>query len=173
MLKNQKERIVEELKEKILRSKAMYFADFTGITVEQVNELRREFYKVCVDYHVVKNTLIKKALESLTGFDKIYERLVGPTSIAFSYDDPIAPARIIKKFNEKSIKLKVKSCVIEKQIMEGAKIDQIAMLPTRTELIAQMIGSINIPITGIVGVLNACLSNLVYILDGIEKKKSG
>ncbi|MDI6779218.1 MAG: 50S ribosomal protein L10 [Bacteroidota bacterium] len=172
MLKNQKEKIVEELKEKISRSQALYLADFTGITVEEINNLRCEFYKAGVDYHVVKNTLVKKALGSVTGYDKVYDKLVGPTAIAFAYDDPIIPAKIIKKFNEKTVRLKVKSCVIEKQVLDGTELDKIATMPTRPEMIAGILGSINAPISGVVGAINAVILDLVNVIDAIEKKKA-
>ena len=172
MKRSEKEQIIAEVKEKILRAKGMYFADFTGITVEEVNELRREFRKSNIDYQVVKNTLARKALESVTGYDKVYDKLVAPTAIAFGYDDPIAPAKIIKKFREKNEKLKLKVCVIEQQVFEGSQLDQIAKLPTRNELIAGILGCIQSPISGVVGAVNAVMRDLVYVVDAIEKKKA-
>src|ERR1041385_4734543 len=136
MKRSEKEQILAEVTERVARAKSMFFADFTGITVEQVNELRREFRKSNVDYRVVKNTLARKALESVTGYDKVLDQLVGPTAIAFSYDDPVAPAKIIKKFREKNEKLKVKVCVLEKQVFDGKQLDELAKLPTRGEMIA-------------------------------------
>ena len=172
MLKNEKQQIINELTEKILRSQAMYLADFTRITVEEINNLRREFYKVGVDYHVVKNTLVKKALEAAKGYEKVCEKLVGPTAIVFAYDDPIIPAKIIKKFNEKTVRLKIKTCIIEKQVIEGTELDKITMMPTRPELIASLLSSINAPISGVVGAINAVMRDLVNVIDAIEKKKA-
>ena len=171
MLRSQKEKIIKDLKEKISRAQGMYFADFTGITVEEVNNLRNEFYKEGIDYHVVKNTLALKALESVTGYDKVYDKLVGPTAIAFGYDDPILPAKIIKKFSDKTKKLTVKACVIEKQVFEGSELSTIASMPSRPEIISAILGSIQAPMTGIVGALNAVVRDLVYVIDAIEKKK--
>jgi large subunit ribosomal protein L10 len=172
MLRSQKEKIIEDLKEKISRAQGMYFADFTGITVEEVNNLRNEFYKEGIDYHVVKNTLALKALESVTGYDKVYDKLVGPTAIAFGYDDPVLPAKIIKKFSDKTKKLTVKACVIEKQVFEGSELSTIASMPSRPEIISAILGSIQAPMTGIVGALNAVVRDLVYVIDAIEKKKA-
>ena len=172
MLRSQKEKIIEDLKEKISRAQGMYFADFTGITVEEVNNLRNEFYKEGIDYHVVKNTLALKALESVTGYDKVYDKLVGPTAIAFGYDDPILPAKIIKKFSDKTKKLTVKACVIEKQVFEGSELSTIASMPSRPEIISAILGSIQAPMTGIVCALNAVVRDLVYVIDAIEKKKA-
>lgn len=172
MKRSEKEQIIAEVKEKIERAKGMYFADFTGITVEQVTELRREFRKVNVDYRVVKNTLARKALESITGYDKVIDKLFGHTAIAFGYDDPVAPAKIIKKFHDKHKKLKLKVCVLEKQVFDGSHLDQIAKLPSRKELIAGILGSIQAPIYGIVGAIGAVTRDLVNIIDAIEKKKA-
>ena len=172
MKRSEKEQIIAEVKEKILRAKGMYFADFTGITVEEVNELRREFRKSNIEYQVVKNTLARKALESVTGYDKVYDKLVAPTAIAFGYDDPVTPAQIIKKFREKNEKLNVKVCVVEKQVFEGSQLDRIAKLPSRNEVIAGILGSIQSPILGVVGAINAVMRDLVSVIDAIEKKKA-
>jgi len=172
MKRSEKEQVIAEVKEKVLRASGMYFADFTGITVEQVTELRREFRKVNAEYRVVKNTLARKALESVTGYDAILDRLVGHTAIAFGYDDPVAPAKVIKKFREKHNKLQVKVCVIDKQVFDGAQLDDIAKLPSRSEMIAAIIGSIQAPASGIVGAINAVARDLVNIIDAIEKKKA-
>lgn len=172
MKRSEKEQIIAEVTEQFSRAKGMYFADFTGITVDQINELRREFRKSNIDYRVVKNTLARKALENVTGYDKIYPQLVGPTGIAIGYDDPVAPARIMKKFRDKYQKLNVKVCVLERQVFEGKQLDDIAKLPSRNELIAGILGSIQAPMTGVVGAINAVMRDIVNVLDAIEKKKA-
>jgi large subunit ribosomal protein L10 len=95
-----------------------------------------------------------------------------PTAIAFGYDDPIAPAKIIKKFCEKNQKIKVKACVVEKQVFDGSHLDQLAKLPGRKEVIAGILGSIQSPISGVVGAINAVMRDLVGVIDAIEKKKA-
>ncbi|TLY30286.1 MAG: 50S ribosomal protein L10 [Ignavibacteria bacterium] len=172
MNRSEKEQIISAMKEKVLRSKSLFLADFTGITVEQITELRREFRKSHVDYHVVKNTLARKALESIEGYDKVLDKLESPTAIAFGYDDPVAPARIIKKFRDKHEKLAVKACVIETQVFEGKDLDRLAKLPSRGELVAGILGSIQSPIAGLAGAVGAVMRDLVYIIDAIEKKKA-
>ncbi|MEK6754567.1 MAG: 50S ribosomal protein L10 [Bacteroidota bacterium] len=171
MNRSDKESIVAEVAEKVSRATAMYFADFTGLTVEEETELRREFRKAGIEYRVVKNTLAKKALERVSGYDRVYDKLVGPTGIAFSYDDAVAPARIIKKFKEKSGKLALKAAVLEKQVFDGSQLDQLSKLPTRKDLMAGVVGSLQAPIAGIVGAIAAVMRDLVYVIDAIEKKK--
>ncbi|MGA3243019.1 MAG: 50S ribosomal protein L10 [Bacteroidota bacterium] len=172
MNRSDKEAIVAEVAERAARATAMYFADFTGLTVEEATELRREFRKAGVEYRVVKNTLAKKALEQVTGYDRVFEKLVGPTGIAFSYGDAVAPAKIIKKFSDKSGKLKLKAAVLEKQVFDGSRLDELSKLPTRAELMAGVLGSIQAPMTGIVGAIGAVMRDLVNVIDAIEKKKA-
>jgi len=172
MNRSDKEAIVAEVAERAARATAMYFADFTGLTVEEATELRREFRKAGVEYRVVKNTLAKKALERVTGYDRVFEKLVGPTGIAFSYDDAVAPAKIIKKFSEKSGKLKLKAAVLEKQVFDGSRLDELSRLPSRAELMAGVLGSIQAPMSGIVGAIGAVMRDLVNVIDAIEKKKA-
>ena len=172
MTRSEKEEIIASVKEKVIRAKGMYFADFTGITVEQVNELRREFRKSKIEYTVVKNTLARKALESVTGYDSVLDRLTGHTAIAFGYDDPVAPAKIIKKFQEKHDKLPVKLCVVEHEVFDGKKLAELAKLPSRGEVVAGILGAIQAPVAGIAGAVSAVLRDLVSVIDAIEKKKA-
>lgn len=171
MNRSEKEQIIAEVKQKVARAKGLYFTDFTGITVGEITELRREFRKSNIDYQVVKNTLVRKALESLTGYDKVYDTLSLPTGIAYGYDDPIAPARIIKKYREKNQRLTVKVCIVEKQVFEGSKLEQLAKLPTRAETIAGILGSINAPVSGLVRTIHAVARDLVGVIAAIERKK--
>jgi large subunit ribosomal protein L10 len=172
MKRSEKEAIIAEVAEKASRAIALYFADFSKMTVAEETDLRREFRKSGVEYNVVKNTLARKALEQLTGYDRVFDKLVGPTGIAYSYDDPSAPAKIIKKFFDKTGKFQLKAAVIEKQIFDGTKLDQLASMPTRKDMIAAILGSLNAPASGIVGAINAVARDLVYVIDAIEKKKA-
>ena len=172
MKRSEKDQVVSEVAEIAGRASGLFFTDFAGLTVEQANELRREFRKSGIDYKVVKNTLIQKALERVTGFDKVYPRLVGPTGVAFAFDDPIAPARIIKKFSEKHSKLSLKICVVEKEVFDGARLDELARMPSRKEMIAGIIGSIQSPMAGVPSVINAVLRDLVSVIGEIERKKA-
>lgn len=171
MKRSEKQQIITEVAEKVSRAKSMFFADFTGITVEEANELRREFRKLGIEYQVVKNTLARKALESVTGYDKVISSLAGPTAIAFSYDDPVAPAKLIKKFRDKHEKLNVKVCVLEKQVYDGSKLAELAKLPSRSEMVAGILGSIQAPISGIVGALGAVMRDVVSVIDAIAKRE--
>jgi large subunit ribosomal protein L10 len=172
MKRSEKEAIINEVAERISRAVAMYFADFSKLTVNEETELRREFRKASVEYTVIKNTLMRKALERLTGYDRVYNKLVGPTGIAFTFNDPAAPAKVIKKFSEKTGKFQLKAAIIENQIYEGTKLEQLSNLPTRKDMIAAILGSLQTPVSGIVGTINAAMRDLVLVVNAIEKKKA-
>jgi large subunit ribosomal protein L10 len=171
MKRSEKEAIIAEIAEKVAKAQALYFADFSKLTVAEETDLRREFRKAGLEYTVVKNTLARKALEQVTGYDAVFGKLVGPTGIAFSYDDVGAPAKIIKKFSDKSGKFKLKAAVIEKVVYDGSKLDVLASMPTRKELIAGILGTLQSPAQGIVSVLNAVARDLVSVIDQIGEKK--
>lgn len=171
MKRSEKEAIVSEVNEKASRASAMYFADFTGLSVAEETELRREFRKSGVEYRVVKNTLARKALQNIEGCDQLVKQLVGPTGIAFGYEDAIVPAKIIKKFAERTGKLSLKVAVIEKKLFEGSKLDELAKLPSRKELIAGILGSLQSPVSGIAGAVHAVLSDLVSVIDQVAQQK--
>lgn len=172
MKRSEKEEIVAEVSELVHRARGMFFTDFSGLTVEQATELRREFRKSGIDYRVVKNTLIRKALENATGYDKVYDRLAGPTGVAFAYDDPVTPAKVIQKFAEKHNKLSLKVCVLEREVYDGSKLGELARLPSRNEIMASILGSIQAPIAGVPTVIQAVLRDLVSVVGEIEKKKA-
>lgn len=171
MKRSEKEAIISEVGEKARKANALYFADFSGMTVAEETDLRREFRKSGIEYRVVKNTLARKALENVAGCDQVVSQLVGPTGIAFSYDDAIMPAKIIKKFSDKSGKLNLKAAVVERQTFVGAQLDALAKLPSRKELMASILGSVQAPASGIVGAVNAVLRDLVSVIDQIASRK--
>jgi large subunit ribosomal protein L10 len=172
MKRSDKEQIISEVAEIVRRSRGMYFTDFTGLTVEQATELRREFRKSGIDYKVVKNTLIRKALENVTGYDRVAEKLVGPTGVAFAFEDPIAPAKIIQKFSEKHSKLSLKVAVLEKEVIDGSKLNDLARMPSKKDMMASILGSVQAPLAGVPSVINAVLRDLVSVVSEIEKKKA-
>ena len=171
MNRSEKDAVIQKVAEKASRARGIYLADFTSLTVAEETELRREFRKSGIEYTVVKNTLARRALEQATGFDRIYDHLVGPTSMAFGYEDAVAPAKIIKKFSDKTGKLKLKVAVVEKEVFEGARLDELALLPSKSELIASIMNAVQSPASGIVGTIQAVMRDLVSVIDQISKRK--
>jgi large subunit ribosomal protein L10 len=171
MKRSEKDQIIAEVAEVAGRAHGMFFTDFGGLTVEQATDLRREFHKAGIDYRVAKNTLIRKALEKVGGYDGVFGSLVGPTGVAFAYDDPVAPAKIIQKFIEKHKKLSLKACVIDHEVYDGSRLAEIAKIPSRPEIVAAILGSIQSPLAGVSGTINAVLRDLVSVIDEVGKKK--
>ena len=152
----------------------MVIVDYRGINVEQVTELRKQFRGAGVEYVVLKNTLVKRALAELNieGLDTILE---GPSAFAFGYEDPVAPAKVLSDFigKTKSEHLKIKAGLVDGKVIDVAGVKALADLPPKEVLIAKMMGSLNAPITNFVGVLSATLRSLVYAIDAIRKQKGG
>ncbi len=173
MNKNEKPEIVSEIKEMIEKSTAVYLADYSGITVEDINGIRNQFRKEGVKYKVFKNTLFKRALDESGKYDKLVDHLVGMTSYVFASENSlVAPAKIIKKYFDENQKLALKACYIENQYYDGSKLNELASLPSKKELIASILGSLNSPASGIVGAINAVMRDLVSVIDEISKKKA-
>jgi large subunit ribosomal protein L10 len=172
MKRSEKDKVVAEVADLIARAQGMYFTDFTGITVAEATRLRSEFRKEGVEYRVVKNTLVKRALRQVNEYDTLDEKLTGPTAVAFGYTDPVTPAKVIKKFRDDTKKLEVKACVIGTDVYDSSKFDELAALPTYEESIAGIMGSVTAPVSGIVGVLNEVIRQIVGLVEAIGKTKT-
>jgi large subunit ribosomal protein L10 len=166
-----KKQVVKELSEKIKSSKSIVFADYRGLTVEQDTELRTALRKAGVDYKVVKNTLTKLAANE-NGLNDLEPHFNGPTSMASSDEDSIAPAMVMVEFAKKYEKLELKVGVIEGKILDVKGIEAIASLPSKEELLAKALGSLKSPITGLVNVLNGNIRGLVIALNAIAEKQA-
>jgi large subunit ribosomal protein L10 len=172
MNKNEKNEVVSEVKEMIENSTAIYLTDYTGINVSDINQIRNEFRKEGVKYKVYKNTLFKRAIDEAGKFDKLADHLVGMTGYAFTDENPVAPAKIIKKYFDDSKKLALKACYLEDQYYPGDKLAELASLPSKKELIASIMGSLDSPASGIVGAINAVMRDLVSVIDQISQKEA-
>ncbi|MEO8447295.1 MAG: 50S ribosomal protein L10 [bacterium] len=176
MNKEQKAESVREIKEMIESSEAMYFTDFTGLTVEEVNELRKEFYKSELKYKVVKNTLTVRALKEAGKYsshvEKLTEVLHGPTGIVFAYKNPVAPAKILKKFADKIDRPKLKVAIVENEIYDSKQLNLLASLPSKEEVISGILSSLDSPASGIVGCINAAMRDLFSVIEEVGKKKA-
>jgi len=162
---------VEELTKKLDQAKAVYFTDYLGLDVGSLTQLRSEFFDNSVEFYVAKNTLLKIAAENnkIEGLD---EFLLGPTAIAISYDEPTAPAKIIKEFAKKFEKPTVKGMLFDGEVLDGSKFSSIADMPSREQLIATFAASIQSPLVKLASVLNATMSSFVGVLNNLKEKKS-
>ncbi len=172
MNRTEKAEQIAEIKELFENSEAVYLVDYHGIDVADINSLRREFRKEDVTYKVFKNTLAKKAIEEIGGYEEFNDILVGMTGFIFTGENFVAPAKIIKKyFDEKKI-FSLKGAYIDSTFYSGDKLNVLASMPTKDEIMASIVGSIAQPATGIVGAINAVMRDLVSVVDQISKKEA-
>ncbi|MAT57968.1 MAG: 50S ribosomal protein L10 [Melioribacteraceae bacterium] len=172
MNKNQKIEFVEQIKEIIKNSTAIYMVDYHGITVEDINKLRGEFRKDGVTYKVFKNTLMKRAFDEIGGYEKFNDILVGMTGVAFAGENFVAPAKIIEKFSKDKNTMKFKGAYLDGQFFDASKLEMLASMPTKEEVMASIVGSIASPAQGIVGAINGVARDLVNVIDQIAKQKA-
>lgn len=170
----QKIESVDKLKTRIDGAKSLLLVDYKGITVSEDTVLRSKFRNSNVDYFICKNTFLKRALHDLK-IDELDIHLLGPTSVALSKEDEVAPVRIMASFKktlpeEKDI-LKFKVGIVDQIIMEPDELKKIVDLPSKEELLAKFVGGINAPISGFVVCLNSILQKLVLALNAIKDKK--
>ena len=165
--------VVEEMKEKLQSAQGAVLVGFSGLSVAEVTKLRRKFREGGVEYKVIKNTLTRIAADEL-GYNGLDEFLEGPTAIAYSTEDVVAPAKILKEFikETKTEAITVKVGIADGQVIDKASVDALANLPSRDELIATIVGSIQAPISGLVNVLQGNIRNMVYVLDAVRAKKA-
>ena len=165
--------VVEEMKEKLQSSQGAVFVGFSGLSVADATKLRRKFREGGVEYKVVKNTLTRIAADEL-GFNDLDAVLEGPTAIAYSSEDTVAPAKILKNFikETKTEALTVKAGIADGQVIDAAAVEALASLPSREELLAKLVGSMQAPISGLVNVLQGNIRNMVYVLDAVRAKKA-
>ena len=163
--------VVEDIKEKIQNAKSVVLVKFNGLTVAEDTELRREFRKNNVEYKVLKNTLIRRAFNDLgiTDFD---EDLNGPTSVAFGADETGASKVIVEAAKKYQDKVSVKSAFVDGGKVDVAGVKALASMPSKEELVAKMLGSLNAPIANFVGVLSAMPRSLVIALNAVAEKKA-
>jgi len=172
MNRNEKSELISEIKELLESSSAIYLTDYHGINVEDISSLRNQFRNEGVRYKVYKNTLVKRALDEIGKYDKIADHLVGMTGFAFTTTNPIAPAKIINKYFGDTDKLSLKGCYVEGEYFEGSQLKTLATLPTKNELIASIMGSLDSPVSGIVGAINAVMRDLVSVVEQISQREA-
>lgn len=166
----QKQQKVEEIREKISKSDAIVLVDYRGLNVEEVTELRKKYREANVDYKVYKNTLMRRAFED-AGLENFNQHLTGPNAVAFSYEDPVAPAKITSEFAKEHKSLEIKAGVVNGQIVDADGVKSLADLPPREILIAQVLGGLNAPIAGFANVLQGTIRNLVYALNAVKEQQ--
>ena len=167
---DEKKQVVQEIKQKLEAATLVICTDYRGLNVEQVTELRNKLRVPGVEYRVLKNTMFRFALQE-AGYENISSQISGPNAVVFSQDDPVGPAKIIFDFAKKNKELDIKLGILDGQLLTPDGLRDLSQLPSREVLLAQVIGTMQAPITAFVRVLNANLTGLVRALDGIREQK--
>lgn len=160
----QKKQIVADLVETLKSAQAGVLVDYRGITVEQDTQLRSKLREAGVDYKVVKNTLTRFAANEV-GYQELDEQLNGPTALAISTTDPVAPAKVISDFAKDVEALEIKAGFLDGKVISIDEIKKLASTPSREVLIAKIMGSLNSPISSLVRTLQALVDNGVEPAD--------
>ena len=165
----QKKAQVAELIETLKAAQAGVIVDYRGLTVEEDTKLRRTLREANVNYFVVKNTLLRLAANE-TGLEALDSILHGPTAIAVSNEDPVAPAKVISDFAKTNEKLELKSGFMDGEVISLDEVKQLAATPSREVLLAKLLGSLNAPISNLARLLNTIAEGGEEIADLIAKK---
>lgn len=170
MAKPEKVQAVQEIAEKLKQSQGVVFVDYRGLNVKAMTELRAKLREAGAELKVVKNTLTRRAAEAieLEGLDPYLE---GPTAAAFGYDDPVAPAKVLSDFAKTHEALELKAGVLSGKVIGAEEVAALARLPSKEELIGQVLRGLQSPIAGLANVLNGPIRSLVYVLEAIRKEK--
>ena len=167
--REEKGQTLKKLNEKVKKAKSIIFADFRGLTVAQITDLRKKLSQIEAEIEVTKNTLLKKALEEnkKQADEKVFK---GPTATIFGFGDEISPFKVISNFTKEFGIPKAKSGILDSKTLSESEVENLASLPGKQELIGQTIAQIGSPIFGLLNTLEANIRNLIFILD--QKAKS-
>ena len=162
---------VKELSDSFSRAKAVYFTEYHGLNVGDLTKLRSEFFKADVEYKVAKNTLIRLAAEEnkISGLEEL---LKGSTALAIAYDEPVSPAKVIKKFTKENDLPSVKGILFEGQFLPGEEFKKLANLPSKEESLSILVTMLKSPMQKLASTLNAPMQSLAGVLNNLKEKKS-
>lgn len=162
---------IDEIKAKIEKAQVAVITEYKGLSVEEITKLRRAIQKDGGDYMVTKNTLTKIAVKG-TQYEVLTEMMTGPIALAFGFEDPVSPAKAVSNFIKESKKGEILGAVLDGKLLSADEAKALAALPSKEELFAKMLGSINSPASGIANSLNAVLSQLTRAMAAVRDQKA-
>ncbi len=165
-----KEKMMEEITEALEKAELVVVTDYRGLNVQSINRLRGELRKEDCQYRVTKNTMNRLAARR-AGLEELEDFFEGPVAIAYSSADPVAAAKVFKEFARENENLVVKGGMLSGQLLDPAAIKALGEIPPREVLLAQVVGGFQAPISGLVGVLQGTMRQLVYTLDAVRQHK--
>ncbi len=174
MTRSEKTQVIEQLKEKFSESQYFYFTDSSTLTVEQISKLRRLCFEKGIEVQVVKNTLAKKAMESIeersASFEQMYDSLKGPTTVFFA-DAGNAPAKVINEFRKSFERPILKAAYIDSDIFIGDdQLSMLAALKSKDELVGDIIGLLQSPAQNVISALKSSGGTIAGILKTLQER---
>jgi large subunit ribosomal protein L10 len=171
MNRTEKMRAVEQLIDELSRSPNLYLADFTGIAVKPITELRRKMRIAGVRFMVVKNSLALRAMgdASVTGIEEV---VTGPTGFVFAGEDPVVAARLLADFQRDHETFKVKAGLVDGNPVTAEEVGRLAQLPSYDQLLGQALGLMQAPLQGFVGALDGLLYQMVGAIEGLRAQRA-
>nr|WP_096181027.1 50S ribosomal protein L10 [Effusibacillus lacus] len=158
-IREEKAQLVQEISQKLRDSKSTIVTDYRGLTVAEVTELRKKLREAGIEYKVLKNTMTRRATAEV-GLSELDQHLTGPTAIAFSYDDVVAPAKILNDFAKTHKALELKAGVVEGRVVGLEEVKALAELPSREGLLSMLLS-----------VLQAPMRNFAYAVKQVADQK--
>jgi large subunit ribosomal protein L10 len=168
MKRPEKEQLVIDLKEKMVGAKALYYTDFSGLNVKRMTELRRRLRRANVDYVVIKNSL---ALRAVNESGLVGVRLRGPTGLVVA-KDPVAAAKVLTDFAKENDKRpSVKGGLFDGKSVDAAQVAKLANMPSREQMLSQLGGYMQAPMTQMVSAMNSLLSNFAGVVEALKTQR--
>jgi large subunit ribosomal protein L10 len=171
MLKIEKEKTVDELREKLSLTKSLFLTDFRGLNVDQMTDLRRDLKEKKAEYRITKNSLIRLAARE-SRFEGVLDYLKGPTGLVFSFEDPVSPAKVLYEIHKKVEKPKIKIIWMEGKLLDENHLKSLAALPSKEVILTQIVFGLNSPLANLVGTLQGVMRNFVGVLDAVREARS-
>jgi len=168
---SEKQELVRQLTEKLNGSVAGVLVDYKGTDVTTDTEMRRKMREAGVEYAVIKNTMLRFS-STEAGLEEIHPFLEGPTALAIHTEDPVAAAKVVHAYVGKDKPMQVKVGFVDGKVISAAEVEALSKLPAKEVLVAQVLGTMVAPITGLATVLNANIRGLAVALQAIADKKS-
>lgn len=166
----QKKAIVDEFKKKFSEAKVVIVTDYKGLDVATLNNLRGQLREKDIEYRVVKNTLLKRAAEG-NDLASISDCFKGPSAVAYSFDDPVAPAKVLTEFAKDNEALEIKAGMMEGKVLDITAIKALSNLPSHEQLLGQLLSVINGVPTALVRVLNGVPQQFLNLLTALKDKR--
>jgi len=169
--KEQKAKVVTDLKEKFEKTKGMVMTDYKGMTVAEISDLRNLLRAAGIEYKVVKNTLARLASDG-TPMEAARDQFKGPVGVAMGFDDAAVVAKTVLDFSKKNVKLKVLGGVVDGSLYDASALKTIASLPSREVLLGMLAGTMNAPASKMARLMNSTVVQFAYALGALRDKKA-